>query len=331
VDWNNDGRKDLLTGENSGNIRIFLNTGTDANPAFSGYQYLQMGGSNFDVGYYSTVHVCDWNSDGKKDVLVGENYGNVYLLLNVGTDASPVFNSSVPLKNGSGNLNAYSRSSPTTCDWNRDGKKDLLVGNYDGRVYYFENQGTDEDPVFNGYTFLQAGGKTLDVHYYSRIDVADWDNDGVMDLISGNRYYDGMPNGGVWFFNAQGPLAIDTTTLSHSMGGTVDFRLDAGMDHAGKGYILLGSVTGTDPGTVLPGGGILPLNFDAFLLYSYRNPGGSLFTGFQGFLDASGEAAATASKLATLPFATGKILNFAYTTVGPFDYQSNAVEIEIVP
>jgi hypothetical protein len=331
VDWNNDGKKDLLTGENSGNIRIYLNTGTDADPVFSGHQYLKMGGSNYDVGYYSTVHVVDWNSDGRKDVLVGENYGYVYLLQNEGTDADPVFNSSVALKNGGSNLNAYSRSSPTTCDWNRDGKKDLLVGNYDGRVYYFENKGTDQDPVFNGYTFLQAGGTTLDVYYYSRIDVADWDNDGVMDLICGNRYYDGTPTGGVWFFHAQGPLSADGTELSKSAGGTLGFRLDAGAGFANRGYILLGSASGTEPGIPLTGGGVLPLNRDALLRYSFNNPNGPILFDFQGRLDAGGEAFATLSKTGTVPLAAGKILNFAYTTAGPYDFQSNAVSIEIVP
>ena len=34
MDWNNDGRKYLITGENSGNIRIYLNINTDEAPTF---------------------------------------------------------------------------------------------------------------------------------------------------------------------------------------------------------------------------------------------------------------------------------------------------------
>ena len=65
MDWNDDGKKDLLTGENPGAIRIYLNTGTDADPVFSGFTYLQVGGSNFDAGSYSWIHVADWDSDGR--------------------------------------------------------------------------------------------------------------------------------------------------------------------------------------------------------------------------------------------------------------------------
>ncbi len=41
---------------------------------------------------YSIPHVCDWNGDGMKDLLVGVFFdGNVHLFLNQGTDENPVF------------------------------------------------------------------------------------------------------------------------------------------------------------------------------------------------------------------------------------------------
>ncbi len=42
MDWNNDGKKDLVTGEREGYVRIYLNTGTDSSPSFSGFTYLQL-------------------------------------------------------------------------------------------------------------------------------------------------------------------------------------------------------------------------------------------------------------------------------------------------
>jgi len=118
-------------------------------------------------------HIVDWNNDGKKDVLCGNSYGYVYYLENVNTDADPVFDTAVQLKNGTAILDAGACASPTVVDWNGDGKKDLLCGEYMGRVVYYENKGTDETPVFNGWSYLQAGGQLLDVSYYSRIDLAD--------------------------------------------------------------------------------------------------------------------------------------------------------------
>jgi len=46
VDWDNDGRKDLVIGTqyNGGKVRLYLNTGTDEAPLFDGYVHLQSGG-----------------------------------------------------------------------------------------------------------------------------------------------------------------------------------------------------------------------------------------------------------------------------------------------
>jgi hypothetical protein len=46
VDWNNDGAKDLVVGEGSGGqIRLYLNLGTDLNPIFNGYTELKVNGN----------------------------------------------------------------------------------------------------------------------------------------------------------------------------------------------------------------------------------------------------------------------------------------------
>ena len=73
-------------------------------------------------------------------------------------------------------------------DWNGDGKKDLIVGEMYGDVYYFENKGTDAAPVFSGSSQLKANGTTLNVLRDARPAVADWNNDGALDLIVGNYY-----------------------------------------------------------------------------------------------------------------------------------------------
>ncbi len=331
MDWDNDGRKDLLTGESYGYVRIYLNTGTDASPQFSGYTYLQMGGATFDAGTRSVPFVVDWNNDGKKDVICGESSGRVQLLLNTGTDANPVFPSRVYVQDGVFNLDMGDESSPWAADWNRDGKKDLIIGDDYGEVFYYENVGTDAAPAFSGYTKMQAGGGLLDVFDDSRPCVVDWDNDGVLDLLVGDDGYGQPVNAGVWYYHAVGPLSIDVNTLSKSGGGTVNFDLDAGSSNAGRQYFLLGTKSGTVPGTTLPGGNNLPLNNDVVLQYIVSHYNNAIFPNFRGILDAAGTATAAFNAPASLPLAVGTIMNFAYTTENPYDYQSNPVSVEIVP
>ena len=51
---------------------------------------------------------------------------------------------------------------PCVTDWNSDGKKDLIVGQFkNGAIRLYLNEGTDTEPVFGDYSFLQAGGKTI--------------------------------------------------------------------------------------------------------------------------------------------------------------------------
>jgi hypothetical protein len=53
VDWNNDGKKDLIVGSGDGKIRYFANTGTDTNPVFSGGVAIKANGVVITVGYAS--------------------------------------------------------------------------------------------------------------------------------------------------------------------------------------------------------------------------------------------------------------------------------------
>jgi hypothetical protein len=74
VDWNNDGRKDIIVGSwgaaNNGLI-VFLNVGTDAAPVFKQPQFCRF--ASFTT--YSTAgmpYIADWNGDGLLDLINGE-------------------------------------------------------------------------------------------------------------------------------------------------------------------------------------------------------------------------------------------------------------------
>jgi len=62
--------------------------------------YLNQGSNFLAVGYMSAPMVLDWNNDGKKDLLIGDDDRYVWLYLNQGTDASPSFNGGTRVTSG---------------------------------------------------------------------------------------------------------------------------------------------------------------------------------------------------------------------------------------
>jgi len=91
-------------------------------------------------------------------------------------------------------------------------------------------------------------------------------------------------------------LTVSPTTMDLTNGGAATFDLQAGPAFAGKLYFLLGSASGTTPGTAA--GIQVPLNFDAYLLQTVQNPNVIILDSL-GFLDANGSATAK------LPFPAG--------------------------
>jgi hypothetical protein len=193
VDWNNDGLHDLLVGDGSGYVHIYLNTGSNTVPVLDGGTIIQSGAEDIDVGIRAAPIVDDWNGDGRKDLLVGNFDGNILVYLNEGTDASPVFNSSFNLQAGGEDFDIGSRAAPRIFDWDQDGLKDLLVGEVEGYIYFMKNIGNSDAPVFNAYErLLKAGGEPLQYpdpggNPRSRLYVTDWDNNGNFDILLGGR------------------------------------------------------------------------------------------------------------------------------------------------
>jgi hypothetical protein len=203
-------------------------------------------------------------------------------------------------------LDVGPHSSPTMADWDVDGDLDLLVGNSNGNIQYYENIGTSTQPSFNGHVNLTLqNGSTIDVGYEAHPDVADWDDDGVIDIITGEHY------GTVLFFKAIGPLSLSDNQIDESAGGSIAFSLNAGTANANRNYLILGGLTGTEPGFPLPVGFVnLPLNWDVFTDLVLALANSPVFSNFMGQLNNSGEAAAKLNA-PPLPGFAGTVMHFA--------------------
>lgn len=193
MDWNNDGRNDLLTGDTVGKVQVFLNTNTNSHPLLFSGKYVRAAGEDIDVGERAAPVATDWNGDGKKDLLAGSMDGSIRVFINAGSDSEPIMKSPYFLKAGGKDFNTGSRSAPRVYDWNGDGLKDILTGEMEGHVYLLINTGTNHKPVFEraGKLFLRDGSviryPDRDNNARSRLFITDWNNDGRTDLLLGGR------------------------------------------------------------------------------------------------------------------------------------------------
>lgn len=79
---------------------------------------------------------------------------------------NPIYDAPVPIQSGGAAINVGYTGSPFVFDWNGDGKKDLLIGQFtEGRVRFYPNTGTDNNPAFNGFSYLQADGTDIILTY----------------------------------------------------------------------------------------------------------------------------------------------------------------------
>lgn len=91
--------------------------------------------------------------------------------------------------------------------------------------------------------------------------------------------------------NVQQLLFGSPSAVSVSAGGTQNLALDAGFTFGERLYFVLGTTSGTAPGTPI-GPVTLPLNADAYTTFTATVPNSALLSSSLGFLGASGKASA---------------------------------------
>jgi hypothetical protein len=236
VDWDQDGRKDLLVGVSDGTVRIYMNIADDNDPSFDSGKNLKVGPDaalDLDVGKRPTPIVVDWNNDGMLDIVSGAWDGYIHVFYNCGCGGSvpPRFTTTftavglIVQESGRDLLVPGTRSSPVVMDFDGDGKKDLLTGSTDGTILLYKNIGTDSLPVFSGYSLVCSNGQPIDLpsNQRSRPFVCHWTGDGrfgpkdgYWDLLVGYgdgkiRLYRGLPKQGD--LDGDGTLDGDDLTL----------------------------------------------------------------------------------------------------------------------
>jgi hypothetical protein len=214
VDWDGDGRPDLLAGDSDGFVRFFRNLGPERRPLFAAPERLQAGGAPLKVwgeetegreAGYARLDAADWNGDGRLDLLVADARGWLTAFLNQGSRREPRLGAGQRVLAAGRPIDGTSRGSVLVTDWDGDGRLDVLfamVGEGPSRGYdwphihhddpsrdrgllFYRNTGTARAPVLAAPRWVNAGpeGRPLDLERPNLGSVVDWDGDGRRDLL----------------------------------------------------------------------------------------------------------------------------------------------------
>ncbi|OGC41312.1 hypothetical protein A2Y85_07955 [candidate division WOR-3 bacterium RBG_13_43_14] len=179
----------MITGERTGYFTFFrrLSSGALTNAG-----RIKSDGIDILANANSWPFVCDYNEDGKKDLVVGQeglsSPCNVYVYLNVGTNSAPVFSDSTPILFNGSPL-TYWRTVPVLKDLDNDSKKDMILGGWYSDIRFYKNMGTNANPVFTTYLYLvNPDSSTYSNGNPPRLNFTDWDGDGDLDMITCDYY-----------------------------------------------------------------------------------------------------------------------------------------------
>ncbi len=255
MDLDGDGHKDILTGSWPGELFLFrgqpggkflasemikdktgeyINIGggireeADSITITGNAEFIKRDGKSFAVyhgkeyestakksisitGTASAVFAADWDDDGDLDLFVGDIGGQVYLIRNEGDKNKYAFGKELKLPVAISSENKEPKkdqrgrdgstvavngdAGPCVADWDQDGDLDLLVGSADGSVSLYQNDGTKQKPALRSPVKLVSetkavygsnAPKTVERGTRTKVCVADWNGDGLPDLLVGD-------------------------------------------------------------------------------------------------------------------------------------------------
>ena len=254
LDVDNDGFKDLIASpnaiagsENFESVWYYKNASSTStvNFIFQKKNFLQE--DMIDLGEGAYPALFDADSDGKKDLIIGNlgyyerntNKSKLAYYKNIGTSSSPSFSL---ITRDYMSLSIYNIASmtPTFGDLDNDGDNDLIVGDYNGQLHYFENTATKGFPA--QFTKHISNYQSIDIGSIAYPQLFDVNQNGTLDLVIGSL------NGKIHHYSNIGSTSTPIFSLQSSNFGKVDVRQTG-----------IGSITGYSAPFMFRDGGITKL------------------------------------------------------------------------
>lgn len=205
ADFDGDGDLDLICGEFLDGFTYFQNIGTRQKPEYAVGERLKNKGAELKMDLQMLIVVpFDWDHDGDADLVVGQEDGRVALIENIAQakGQQPEFAPPRFFQQEADCVKYGVLCTPVGFDWDGDGDEDIVSGNSAGYIGWIENLGPGANattPKWAAPQNFTAAGDVIRIQAgvngsiqgpaeakwgYTTISVADWDHDGLPDIVA---------------------------------------------------------------------------------------------------------------------------------------------------
>jgi hypothetical protein len=250
-DVDNDGKRDMVVApnadagaKNKDQILYYKNTGTAGKPVFTYQNEKFLVGETFDLGGGTIPCWIDMDADGDIDLVIATQgeftqtaNGNdrLYYFRNTGTSSKATYvlvDSN--FLNINGTLPRIQRVVPTFGDLTGDGKPDLMIGDLNGKIHFYENKSNGSSIAFEKKSenyFNIFGGTSASPQ------LVDLNKDGKLDIVLGRK------NGSLAYFENNGTATSANFTAAPSIDSigkisTAEMIMSGGIPYYFDGYSM---------------------------------------------------------------------------------------------